>query len=253
MTNQELTKQLNSLSAIKPNQTWKETNREILYSQISNSSTPIIPEKSLNAFLVFLNNAKELVAQPTFVLVSIFLIAFGIVGTRAAYTRPGDSLFIARVISEKAQLAMTFNEEAKTKKEIQFANNHAQEIAQILADENNQAQTEKLASDFKSELNIVKTKIKPIANNTETKPTDNDDAKVFSASVGHDNQGLQISPTEEKATTPSNDPHQMIDEAQTMFDQKDYSGAETKLKEVSTLLNNPTPTPDTSDNATSTK
>lgn len=276
MTEKELISQLNNLKSIKPDKLWKAENREILYTQISNSAPQII---KLNIFIDSLIKIKEFFAQPSLALVILLAVMIGgsIFGTSAFTAKPGDSLYIAKIISEKAQLAMTFNEEEKTKLEIKFANNHAKEIAQLLSAQNqNQKDTDKLTSDFKKEIDIVKTKIKQIKIADNANQNQEDTLQVFSANVERDNQGIQVSTplnaasttiatgaTETTATTtpentlaiPTEDPHQKIlREAEELFDQKDYAGVGDKIEEINSLIEQAeTSAPaDSTDTATST-
>jgi hypothetical protein len=264
MTNKELLQKLNSLKSIQPNVDWKNDNRKILYSQISNSTTPLSPEiHNFNFFRAF----KHAVAQPVFVFASISVITIGLLGVNTAYTRPGDSLYIARIISQKAQLAITFNDEQKNKLEFKFANDRAREITQVLSQTDDQGKTDQLAKDFKKEISIVKSKINNlnIADNTASgAQTDPDDSILYSADLGRDDKGLQVSAPNGSIASGNNAvatstqplaPHQMLDEAETLFNNKDYAGAENKLIEVDKLINQNSDqtAPATSTNATTTK
>ncbi|MDD4333072.1 MAG: DUF5667 domain-containing protein [Patescibacteria group bacterium] len=256
MTEQELIAQINNLKTIQPDKTWKEQNREILYTQISNSAPQIA---KTNIFVSSIVAVKEFFAQPSLALVIFLSVIIGgsIFGTSAFTAKPGDSLYIARVISEKAQLAITFGKEEKTKLEIKFANDRAKEIAQLLSEQNqNQADAEKLTSDFKKEINIVKTKIQQIkiADKTSTQNQE-DTLQVFGANAQRDGQGIQISDSnnttvanntantvsssapKNATSTPAEETHQKIlREAQELFDQKDYTGAGDKIDEINSLI-----------------
>lgn len=268
MNEKELLTQLNNLKNIKPDKKWKETSREILMSQIyggdSSDKTPI----KLGA-LYYLRN---FIHQPVLMVATILLIVFGggIFSISASRdTKPGDSLYIAKIISEKAQQAITFNEESKAKLGIEFAGNRAKEIAQVLAESNNgdkDAKVEKLAWNFQKEINTVKTRLKKInVSDIEEAggPVDTeDDAQMFSANLGKEERGMEIYVKEEDVvikeaveedagseediviTTPetqigatstasiSSDVESVLEEAEKLFSEQDYDGALDKLEEA---------------------
>lgn len=279
MDNKILIKQLNSLKDIKPDNEWKSNNREILYNQIFNSSNFNNEEKTGGfAIFAFPQKIMKFISQPAMVviLVSLIIISGGIFSARAARNiKPGDSLYIARIISEKAHLAITFNKEAKNKLEIKFANEHAKDITQILANpefniDENKIKIEKLTEDFKKEINTVKDKISKI-NTDEVKDNQDsdynnekiDEAGVFSANLKKEENGMQIfDPKTEikeddnqakldepasmatstikgdEANTATNeelsaeDANRILEEAEELFDSKNYNGTLNKLEEA---------------------
>jgi hypothetical protein len=238
MTNKDLLLQLKTLKNLEINSTWNRNHREILATQISNSR--IIKENKFSLRKLF-SSIGETIAQPSFVLSSICLIALGAVGVRAAYTRPGDSFYIAKIISEKTQLAITFDQDKKIKKEINFANNRAQEITQVIASSQNETKNTQLKADFKKEIGLVRTKITNISSQPANQPNE-DEVMVYTADSGKDENGIQISePADTQAqatTTPAIDaPQQLLEEAESLFDNNDYMGAENKLKEVGNIIN----------------
>src|SRR3989339_293021 len=95
------------------------------------------------------------VSQP---VMAVFLIAGVLLGggffslNAAKDTKPGDSLYIAKIISEKTQFALTFNEKKKVKLGIEFAGNRAKEITQVLSEEGDvEIRVEKLKDNFKKQ------------------------------------------------------------------------------------------------------
>lgn len=157
----KLTQQLNTLKDLKPSASWKEKNREFLLSQISNSNNTELEHKGF----------FSIIHQPAWAVFSIFLILViggGVSAQQATRNiKPGNSLYIARILSERAQVAMTFNREERAKKDMRFAQIHAKDITEVLADpsfnhEENKEKAEKLALNFKQNLNIVKEKIEEI-------------------------------------------------------------------------------------------
>ena len=96
------------------------------------------------------------------VICLIIILTGGSMGALAAKnSKPGDSLYFAKVWKEKIQLAMTFKEEDKAKLDMKLANIHAMEITEVLSDPNfnaaaNQKKAEQLAQNFKQEIDTVK-------------------------------------------------------------------------------------------------
>src|SRR3989344_6126605 len=159
MTEKELLSQLNSLKNIKPENSWKENNRNLLLSQISGGED--IEEKNISLLDIFFKKAEWL-AQPVGVLLLIVSTVFGsgILSIKASRdTKPCDSLYIAKIISEKTHQAITFDEKEKAKLEIKFAGNRADEIAKVLEQDNSEKKgdrVEKLTNDFKKEISAAK-------------------------------------------------------------------------------------------------
>ena len=53
----------------------------------------------------------------------------------AEKTKPGDSLYIAKIVSEKTQYALTFDDKSKAQLGLQFATNRVEEMNKVLAEE----------------------------------------------------------------------------------------------------------------------
>jgi hypothetical protein len=236
MIEREIIKQLNNLKKVNPDSGWKDNNRSILVSQIFGSQTegkkfefnwPLIFIKELPAQMV------QSVSRPfaTAILTLFFLVSAGTASIIAAReTKPGDSLYAAKIAGEKAQLAFTFNEDDKTKLNMEFAGNRAEEISKILAETPSDKKDEtvdNLVNDFKKEINSVRTRLEknkpvenpPIAKKTEadksvnvnTENKDNlkgESGRFFGADIGKEDKGVEVSgsigtnKTEETTTTP---------------------------------------------------
>ncbi len=178
---------LNSLKAVKPESQWKAENRNILFNQISNSSASSV-ESEFEFILSIPRQVLRFISQPAWAVFFIALIALSVFSVSAAkYTKPGDSLYIAKRISERAQLAITFNKEKKTKLDIKFASDHAKGITQVLSniESDNEEKVERLTRDFKREVNIVREKLNEVKTDEEM--------QVFTTSLGKGNKGMQIS------------------------------------------------------------
>ncbi len=203
MTEKELLSQLNNLKNIKPESAWKRESREILLSQISGgyykTASSAEMAASQRGLFVYLKYLKHLFPQPTFVATTIvvILLGSGVVSISASRnTKPGDSLYIAKMISEKAQLAITFNEEDKTKLRIEFAGNRAKEISQVLASASGEKEKAeavgKLAGDIKREIGAVKMRLQNMGVAKKEKTGQGEDENIFSADFGKEENGVQI-------------------------------------------------------------
>ena len=288
MTEQELLSQLNKLQNIKPVNQWKNDNREILLNQISCGEEMM----KVGWFKVLENMLPQQLIrqlfQPVWAVVLIMVIVFGggIVSLNASRdTKPGDSLYIAKVISEKAQLAITFNEKEKAKLGIEFAGNRAKEITQVLAEADSvikekEAKIEKLTRDFKKEIKQVKSRLVKINIiqksqdiegeedfiDDELNITTDEAIGVFSANLEKSDQRMEISEPNTTATDeqPSDSTAQdqaetaaagavsedstsdeaeqrddlakVLDEAEKLFNEKDYDGTLDELAKVKNML-----------------
>lgn len=253
MKEKELLSKLNSLKEIKPDSEWKRERRDILLSQISGGAQLFDDEIIKGNFFA---RVAHIFAQPVLVvsMIVVAVLGGGVFSLNAARdTKPGDSLYIAKIISEKAQLAMTFDEGEKAKLGVAFASNRAKEISQILESMDDESEkgerVEKLAINFKREISAVKTRLKKI----------NEDDEVFSAYTGKEKNGVQVynSDESEKAEAPKTEEvlveeknivavspvaniasstavviDRTLGEAEALFNSKDYGGTLNKLEEV---------------------
>lgn len=277
MNDQELIKKLNNLKQITPDSDWKKSYREILYSQIS-VGLPANQAKA-NWEIILDNLAPRQIltnlAKPVW-LASLASILILVVGLGGAYvsknSKPGDSLYIAKIISEKAQLAMAFNEKDKAKLGVDFAANRAKEITQVLK---NSAQADKadkdklavLARNFKNEISQVKNRLTIIktAGQAAKSQVKEEDFKVFGADSGKNNQRLELAePAQSTSPGPADaakvaasqiiienqaslnatstsekagQADQILDEAEKLFDEKNYNGTIDKLQEAKQVIN----------------
>lgn len=278
MNEKELISKLNSLKNIEPSAEWKTRSRDILLNQISHSE-----DVKINKFKIFMEilprQLFEQIAQPAMavVLISLFILGGGVFSLKAASknTKPGDSLYIAKIISEKAQLALTFDKKEKVKLGVEFASNRTKEIKQLINESDNSgkdAKVEKLAEGFRKEINAVKTRIGEI--NTENSnancdiPRDNEeDSQIFSANSEKSDKGIQISESAEEvekeeisenneiaapaasndndidaldaiSTSTESNMDKAIGEAEKLFNDEDYEGAINKLTEINNIIDN---------------
>ncbi|MFA5248780.1 MAG: DUF5667 domain-containing protein [Patescibacteria group bacterium] len=162
MNNNELLEKLKKLKEIKLDSGWKSRTREVLFSQVSNSVAILdVPMKKRASF--WFKKVLSFSCQPAAIALGVFAIfAFGIFGAQASKNiKPDNYFYTARILSEKAQLAVTFDEEKKEKLNVKLASTRAKDITDILSNtdldkEENKKKVEKLAGAFKSEINNVK-------------------------------------------------------------------------------------------------
>jgi hypothetical protein len=223
MNDQELIKKLNILKEIKPESAWKQETRDILLAQVSNS---VSEEVKVSAFEMIVYNFKNsfsfLPATAWTVICLILILTGGVTGTLAAKnSKPGDPLYIAKIVKEKIQLAMTFDREDKARLDMKLANIHAKEITEVLSSPNfnfagNQRKAEQLAQSFNQEINTVKQRYSEISKMQGANPSPDvslptadiangddskvgignlqkdGDSKVYGVESGKDNKGLQF-------------------------------------------------------------
>jgi len=273
MTEKELLSQLNNLKNIKPDNAWKRQGRDILLSQISGGYFGGLTKQEETIKGNIFSLLSSFFARPAVVVATILIVIFGggVFSLNASRgSKPGDSLYIAKIISEKTQLAITFSEEKKAKLGIAFAGNRANEIAQILTSDNDGEKktetVEKLTEDLKKEIISVKTRLKKI-NKENNSDGANEESEIFSANLGRENRGVQVYnggeknkdtdkenetagvsadtlATSSKSNSEKNknkeqddgDIGKALSEAGELLDKKDYSSTLNKLEEVDRIV-----------------
>jgi hypothetical protein len=267
MLEKELIEKLNSLKSIQPDLEIVKKNREILFSQILAGKDLTETQSGFFGALmeIFSINFLVFVKQPAFVTIVLIVVALsggsvaGMIAARNAM--PGDSLYIAKIISERTRSTITFNETDKAKLGVEFAGNRAKELSQVLAepDSTNQDKEQKVAElsdNFKKEISQVKDRLQkitvnsPSAKATQDKPSSAkakeskepveakpDDNKIFRADTGKATSGIQIAdPEKNMIKLAPLDAKTTLDEAEKLFDNKDLNGAIEKLEKVSEII-----------------
>ncbi len=175
MTGKELINNLRELKNKRDDNQFLKDNRQLLLAQISNSGTEKL--STWKKFVISFENLAKTSARPvvsvaTFILV---LVSVGIFGTDYLQTsKPNDSLYIARVLSEKLKVNTTFDEINRDKLASKYALSHAEDIVLILSDENfhseeNSQTVARLTEDFKEEINKASVSLSNLEkNNNET-------------------------------------------------------------------------------------
>lgn len=215
----DLLSQLHNLQDIKPDKQWKAESQEFLRTHINNG----VKNGVFSKLMVWVKDFAKVSSQPAFALAAFVLILI----TGVAFfnpvlsdAKPNNSLYIARIISEKAQLNMTFNKENRDKLSAQFATNHAKDITSLMNDpefhkeEGSEDKIANLSDDFNNEINSARKSINNInerernsyTNNSDNKDNevgslldnsdsnseDVEDGLIFSAETKKDDNGLEI-------------------------------------------------------------
>ena len=237
MTDRDLIKKLGNLKEIKPDASWLKANRDSLYTQISNSGAT---EPSVwTSFVINLQSVLKTASAPAVALASLLFL---LLGTSVyshlllAQTKPNQSLYIARELSEQAKLTTILNPVARDQMASQFAANNAQDITDVLSDPNfqNPQEIAKLSSKFNEEIKTVQNtvaKAQPVVQKIDTPTTTTNDEAVFSASAGKDKTGLSITGSVITDAPAISSTTKIVEEAQNLFNAKKY-------KEAGELLNN---------------
>ncbi len=209
---------------MKPDAEWKSKQRSIMLRQINTSDEDFDKNSLLGEIFSLPLNLAQNFSQPA---VTVFLIVFlfltgGFAGLRAAQdSKPGDSLYIAKIVGEKTQLALAFTDKKKVQLGLEFAVKRVEEMKQVIAEDEGMAadhKVKKLVKDFKKEISAAKLRIGKISNSSEinntkdenkkepinneqnSKSEDNADSdgleaaddQIFSAGSSKDDNGLQV-------------------------------------------------------------
>ncbi|MFA6514244.1 MAG: hypothetical protein WCT50_03100 [Patescibacteria group bacterium] len=270
MQQKDLISKLNSLKNISPDSAWIKSNRELFLAQISNSGA-----SELSAWQIFFINFKSVIkasSQPAFALTTfmVVLVASSIFSHKIfSQAKPNDSLYIARIISEKAKLNTVLDFQERNKMAVKFAADHAKDITTVLSDpsfnnEENKDQVAKLNDSFNEEMDTIKNRMVSLAtaptnHKKETAKTDSNKLSEEAVSIATENKtdkGIQISTNEEEiklpalsatatvktnaplenATSSENIKENITDEAKDLLGKKEYKNVIDKLNEVDEII-----------------
>ncbi|NTU98949.1 hypothetical protein HGA64_03000 [Candidatus Falkowbacteria bacterium] len=239
---------LNGLNDIVPSTEWKERTREILRMQINAGAQA----EKVGVFEVIDNLMPSwlsgLSSKPVavFTLIVLAVVTGSYASLRASrQTKPGDSLYVAKMVGEKTQMALTFNEVDKAKLNLEFASNRVEEMSRVSAEpvqQKDQAIAD-LNSSFTNQIDQAKSRltklaqsqpaaapVKPAASkpSPKTLAVGDDKVTVTGANLGKDNVSMQIA------------------EAQQLIEKNDIQGALTKIEAATKSADVPADTKATS-------
>lgn len=239
MTDRDLIKKLGNLKEIKPDSSWLKANRDSLYTQISNSGAT---EQSVwSSFVINFQSILKAASTPAMALGSLMLI---LLGTSAyshlllAQTKPNQSLYIARELSEKAKLNTILNTQEREEMASKFAANNAQDITAVLSDPsfNNEQEIAKLSTKFNEEIKTVQKTVakieQPAVQKIDTPTTTNNNEAVFIASNEKDVAGLSVAEIANKEVPTISTTTKIVEEAQSLFNEKKYKEAGEALSKL---------------------
>jgi hypothetical protein len=229
MNDKELTQKLSLLREVKLESAWKQETRDVLLAQVSNSVEREVKVSWVEILVDDIKNSFSFMPNAAWGVICLIIILTGggFSALAVKNSKPGDTLYVAKLWKEKAQLAMTFDKEDKAKLDMKLASIHAMEITEVLSDPHfhaadNQKKAEQLAQNFNDEINTVKERYSEInqmqqnspvsvtsgvaVNNTSSNlAVGNDDNKVgigsmqkdasgtvYSVGAGKDSKGLQF-------------------------------------------------------------
>lgn len=239
MTDKQLIKQLKSLKKLKPSHDWEVNSRHVLQKQIENSGGS--HTSAWQNFYINIKSIGDLAYRPAVGVASFLIVMIGLsffAHQWLQFSKPNDSLYIARVISERARLTTVLDSTAREKMAAKFAMNHAQDISNLLADPeydiSSSEQMDKLNEDFNREIATVKDRVTSFhdqdsqvieADDTLVQETsssspsyeedinlEEEDGVITIAENQKDDQGLQVTNQEEDEQEETTDEPQMTDD-----------------------------------------
>lgn len=238
MTEKELLQKLNNLRAIKPATEFKAANRLLLLAQISQGEDV----KSLGA-MARLNIFFSRLFRPyaVAIMIVLFFAASGVSGWQLSHqAQPGDSLYLAKRLSERTKMLMTVDDKAKNRLNLEFAGNRVAEINLLRQADNqdNEASAEHLKSDFKKEISQVKERLTKfnIDKKVETSKESDD---FVSAGAMKDGGRIEVSvPVKSSASSTATDKGigEVLEEVQQLFEVGAYEEVAHKLDQVNGLI-----------------
>ena len=219
MTDKQIIKQLKRLKEIKPNKDWQVNSRSVLKTQIENSGG-----HQTSAWQNFYINFKcigNIAYRPAVGIASFLIVVIGLSFFAHQWfqsSKPNNSLYIARVISERARLTTVLDSTAREKMAARFAMNHAQDISDILADSEldystDSEELDKLNENFNREIAIAKDRVsswqvsqeESVEDSSSISPSDEEESEIDDsdsiitiAENQKDETGLQVSSNDEE-------------------------------------------------------
>lgn len=247
MNDHFVSQQLKKLRQITPNADWVSQQQQVIMAQVYNGQQPT--SLAFSRWSELWLSFKYTFSQPG-VVVSAILAIVVLGGGTTSYlagrqAKPGDSLYIAKKINERAHLlAVSFDRAEQNKLKLALASQRVSEMAAV-GSEGNQQQAEAISREFKQTVSDVKDRLVQAENKAATKalvkasqPNTGaltKDEDIFSAATGKDKSGrLEIS--QPVTTTATKTPSQIIEEAEQLFDKQEYSAAIDKLEAASQLM-----------------
>jgi len=242
MTEKDLLIQLNKLKTVNADGGFKEANRKLLLAQIAHGEDL----KNLGS-LARLNIFMSRLFQPyaVAIMIVLFFVASSVWGWQVSgQSKPGDSLYLAKKLSERTKMLVAVNDKTKTKLNLEFASNRLLEI-NLLEQGANQPEMsakEDLKNEFKKEINQAKSRLSKnsVKNNPDQPALSNKSEDFKTAGIDKNNERIDVAVPEKKvasSTINNNDGlGEVLEEAERLFDMGSYKQAVDKLDEANQLV-----------------
>ncbi len=265
MNEKELVHNLSKLSGFGPNEEWVKKNREVLSYQIFNGQEFAAPRVSRIAQFGFIMHRLLQPAPLAAVIALFFAISGLVGIKSSGNATPNNRvLYIAKILNEKAGLATTFDEKGKLALNVDYAQNRVTELEMISHDTDSATdpRVQELSQSFKDEIASARerwSRISPQESKETPKADINakavttapvakitpEDTKIEQAVTKDDDNGVVTNGSLKKDTTdsvPTNtiepstatavaeaekteDVQKILEEAEKLFNDKDYKGA----------------------------
>jgi len=269
MKEREIIAQLKQMKAVRPSQQWLQEQAVVLRAQVYSG----VEEREELGFWSKFEIMTARLSQPyaMVALIALFFLGSGTAGWVAGQNaKPGEPLYIAKQLSEKAQFALAFNDKSKAKLNLAFARERASEILAMIASNQNGDKVAGLSNDFHKELSAAmarlerimpqsKATVRPVevaatkpkatakaapakaaakpavAKNQKATTSQPTDPEYFTAGANKD--GLRVDISAVDPTVPKVDNAQeAVKKAEDLFNNQDYQGAQDVLNQANQLL-----------------
>lgn len=166
MRDQDVIAKLNTLREIRPDTTWKTNSRAILLTQVSRGGV-VQPTHWFSFFESTM--MQRFFLELTRPVSMAFVILLALLGgsyasvQAANQSTPGNPLYIAKIISERTQQALTFDNAKKAKLNLDFAVNRVEELQKVTnGTDIKKESVEELTTDFKAQIEEIKARVAKI-------------------------------------------------------------------------------------------
>ncbi|MEI8361355.1 MAG: DUF5667 domain-containing protein, partial [bacterium] len=233
MRDQDVIAKLNNLREIRPDMTWKQSSRAILLTQVSRGGV-VQPTHWFSFFES--RSMQRLFLEVTRPVSLAFIFLLALTGSSYASIRaanqatPSNPLYIAKIINERAQLALTFDNTKKAKLNLDFAANRVEELQKVTAAEDiKKEEVDELTTDFRSQIEEIKARVAKMPSTKieiESKASDEKSAKTVNvATTGQSESAKVASAAAERSRVGIDyyDPRaEMIATLEKQFDEQKY-------------------------------
>lgn len=162
MTDKELVKKIKLLKNIEPDQEWLKSERAYILQEIAAQSVQEEKVEAKFALAGFFQFLKPRMVEATVLSLTLVLAVFSITAVAAQDALPGDSLYSAKIVTEKVLLTLKSGGQRDiTELETSLANRRLEEFSQ-LAQQQNTVEEEKIteaAQSIKNQISAVQNQL----------------------------------------------------------------------------------------------